>query len=278
VITPSISNRFFFAEQNGAVAEAHRLGYKTQAFSHDDNNDRQDQLVDDAIAQHAAAIILEPVHNVSSVATVQRAANAGIGVFLLRYLIYPSGVAKAQIKLDENTGATLQAVELARLMGNTGEYAELLGDPAYMESGIRSAVYHNVLDKIPSLTMVSQEVAYWDTDTAEKKTKEILGSHPNIKGIIAANDAMALGAVNALKAAGRNDVAVVGFDGAQEAIQAILEGSLKATVLQPIAETAKLAMDEADQWIRTGSTGQPERQLIECTFVTPANASQVTGW
>ena len=97
----------------------------------------------------------------------------------------------------------------------------------------------------------------------------------NIKGVIAGNDTMALGAMAALKAAGLGKVIVVGFDGSPDAIASIKAGEIKATVLQPAALIARLAVDQAHQFITTGSTGQPEKQSIDCELVTPANADAV---
>jgi erythritol transport system substrate-binding protein len=85
---------------------------------------------------------------------------------------------------------------------------------------------------------------------------------------------MALGAQAALLAAGRSDVIVVGFDGSDDAIQSIMKGELKATALQPVAEMAIQAAIQADQYIKTGSTGKPEKQSIDMVLLTPENACQ----
>jgi len=87
---------------------------------------------------------------------------------------------------------------------------------------------------------------------------------------------MALGAVAALKSAGLSKkVKVVGFDGSPDAVSAIKAGTMDATVLQPAAQIAKTAVDEADKYIKTGKTGQPEKQSIDCTLITKANAAKV---
>ncbi|HZQ44602.1 MAG TPA: substrate-binding domain-containing protein, partial [Acidobacteriaceae bacterium] len=99
-------------------------------------------------------------------------------------------------------------------------------------------------------------------------------SHAHLKGIIAGNDTMALGAVAAARGAGRSDLIIVGFDGSPDAIAAIQRGELVATALQPAVLIARLAVDEADQFRRTGSTGKPERQIIPCDLVTRSNAAE----
>jgi erythritol transport system substrate-binding protein len=85
---------------------------------------------------------------------------------------------------------------------------------------------------------------------------------------------MALGAAAALKNAGMQSVIVVGLDGSPDAIASIKGGGMKATVLQPAAKVARLAVDLAHKFLTTGGTGMPEKQSIDCELVTPANADQ----
>jgi erythritol transport system substrate-binding protein len=85
---------------------------------------------------------------------------------------------------------------------------------------------------------------------------------------------MALGAAAALKAAGLGKVIVAGFDGIPDALAAVKAGDLKATVLQPAAKIARLAVEQADRYLKTGSTGAAEKQSIDCELVTPANVGQ----
>ena len=92
--------------------------------------------------------------------------------------------------------------------------------------------------------------------------------------MIAGNDTMALGAAAALKNAGMEKVIVAGFDGSPDAIASIRSGGIKATVLQPAAAIARLAVDQAHRYLTTGSTGAPEKQSVDCELVTPANADQ----
>jgi erythritol transport system substrate-binding protein len=104
--------------------------------------------------------------------------------------------------------------------------------------------------------------------------ESLLQAHPEVKGVIAGNDTMALGAQAALLAAGRDDVIVMGFDGSDDAIQSIMKGELKATSLQPVAEMAIQAAIQADEFIRTGKIGKPEKQSIDMVLITPENGCQ----
>jgi erythritol transport system substrate-binding protein len=157
-------------------------------------------------------------------------------------------------------------------MNGNGEYAELLGKESDTNAQIRTKGFHAVLDQYPGLKLVSAQSANWSQAEAFQKTETMLQAHGNIAGIIAGNDTMALGAAAALKSAGKSNVQVTGFDGSPDAIDAIERGELRATALQPAVLISRLAVDEADRYLKTGSTGQPELQIIPCELVTKSNA------
>jgi erythritol transport system substrate-binding protein len=159
-------------------------------------------------------------------------------------------------------------------MGEEGQYVELTGRDTDTNAQIRSQGYHDVLDTYEGLEMVAQQTANWSQTEGYSVMETILQANPDIKGVISGNDTMALGAQAALIAAGRDDVIVVGFDGSDDAIQSIVQGELDATALQPVAEMAQQAAIQADQYIKTGSTGKPEKQSIDMVLLTPENACQ----
>jgi erythritol transport system substrate-binding protein len=278
IITPSPSNPFFKAEQDASKAEAEKLGYTTQVYSHDDDATKQSQLIDGAISSKAAAIILDNAGADASISAIARAKAAGIPTFLIDREIDTTGVAAAQIVSNNYQGATLGAQEFAKLMGNSGNYAELTGRDTDTNAHIRSQGYHDVLDQISGMKMVAQQTANWDQQQALTVTETILQAHPDIKGIISGNDTMALGIWAALQAAGKTDVIVVGFDGSDDVISSIKAGGIKATVLQPAAQISRMAVDQADVVINGGSTGLPEKQSVDCVLVNAANADQFSGF
>jgi erythritol transport system substrate-binding protein len=275
IITPSPDNVFFKAEQDAASAQAKKLGYETLVLSHDDDPTKQSQEIDTAISRKAAAIVLDNAGADASVAAVQRAKDAGIPTFLVDREINKTGVAVAQIVSNNAQGAGLGGQEFAKLMDGKGEYAELTGKPTDTNAGVRSQGYHGVLDQYPNLKMVAQQSANWDQAEALSKTQTILQAHPNIKGIIAGNDTMALGAYAAVQAAKKN-VLVVGFDGSPDVVSSIMKDGIKATVLQPASKISEMAVDQADAYIKAGGkAGQPEKQSIDCVLVNKDNAPQV---
>jgi erythritol transport system substrate-binding protein len=73
-------------------------------------------------------------------------------------------------------------------------------------------------------------------------------------------------------------VIVVGFDGSPDVVAQIRTGAIKATVLQPIVNLSLMATDQADRYLKTGSTGLPEKQTVDCFLITPATADKYDNW
>jgi erythritol transport system substrate-binding protein len=274
VITPSHDNPFFKAEAEAASARARELGYEPVVSVHDDDANKQDQLIDVAIARTVAAIVLDNAGADASVAAVRKAKDAGIPVFLIDREINVTGVAAAQIVSNNYQGASLAAEEFVRLLGEKGRYVELVGRESDTNAAVRSRGFHDVLDRYPDLQLAARQSANWDQREAFQKMETLIQGNRDIAGVIAGNDTMALGAVAALQGAGLGHVVVVGFDGSPDAIASIARGELKATVLQPAALIARLAVDQAHAFLTRGATGQPEKQSIDCELITRDNAAQ----
>lgn len=275
IITPSLDNPFFGQEAIGAELRAKELGYETLKFSHGDDAYKQSELVDNAIARNAAAIILDNAGADASVSAVQRAKAAGVPMFLIDREISARDAAEVQIVSNNYQGATAGAQAFVEALGERGAYLELVGRESDTNAKIRSRGFHDVLDQYPSLKMAARQSANWDQAQAFSVTQSVLQAHPEIKGVVAGNDTMALGAIAALESAGRRDVVVVGFDGSNDARQAILAGKMHATVLQPALRQAQFAVELADRFLKTGSTGQPEKILMDCFLIDRSNAAQL---
>src|SRR4051812_28213044 len=275
IITPAVDNPFFKAEADAAAAKAKALGYQTSVASHDDDPNKQSELIDAAISRKAKAIVLDNAGADASIGPVKKAKAAGIPVFLIDREINATGIATAQIVSNNSQGAGLGGQQFVKATGGKGRYVELLGKESDTNAGVRHKGYADVLSQYPDLKRVAQQSANWDQQEAFTKMETIIQRNRNIDGVIAGNDTMALGAVAALKSAGlTGKVKVVGFDGSPDAVSAIKDGSMDATVLQPAAQIAEMAVQQADQMIKTGKTGQPENQSIDCELVTKDNADE----
>jgi erythritol transport system substrate-binding protein len=275
VIVPGHDNPFFKAEADGAEAKAKELGYDVWSVQHNDDANKQMELFDAAIAKGVVAIILDNAGADATVAAVKKAKDAGIPSFLIDREITEAGVAVSQIISNNFQGAQAGAEEFVKLMEEEGTYIELVGKESDTNAGIRSKGYHDIIDQYPDLKMVGQESANWSQTEAFDDMQTLLQANPDVKGVICGNDTMAMGAMAALKAAGKGDVIVVGFDGSNEVRDSILAGDIKATVLQPCYREAEMAVEQADKFINEGSTGLPEKQLMDCVLINADNAAKL---
>jgi erythritol transport system substrate-binding protein len=277
VITPSHDNVFFKAEADAAVAKAKELGYTAQSDSHDDDPNKQSQLIDTAISNKAKAIILDNAGADVTIGAVQKAKDAGIPVFLIDREINQAGIAQAQIVSNNAQGAGLVGESFVKAMNGKGNFIELTGKATDTNAAVRSDAYHAVIDQYADMKMLAQETANWDQQEAFTKIETLLQKNKDVQGIIAGNDTMALGAVAAVDAAGlTGKVIVAGFDGSPDAAQAIKDKKMLATGLQPAAAIAEMAVEQADQFIRTGETGQPEKQSVDCVLIDSSNVDKYT--
>jgi erythritol transport system substrate-binding protein len=272
VIVPPVENPFFGAMQTIAADKAEELGYTTSRLVHNDDANEQLQLFESCVAQGAVAIILDNAGADATVAAVQTAADAGVPSFLVDREITSDGVAVAQIVADNFQGATILAEYFAELMDEEGTYLELTGRDTDTNAHVRSDGYHGVLDELDGMEMLATQTANWDQNEGFTVTETLLQQYPDVKGIIAGNDTMALGAQAAVNDF-NPDIIVVGFDGSDEAIISINAGELKATALQPVADMALQAAIQADEYIKAGGmTEMDEKQSIGMVLLTPENA------
>ena len=275
IITPGHENPFFRTAAEVAEARARALGYDTRVHVHNDDPVLQSQLFDLAIADRAAAIILDNAGADVTIAAVQRARDAGIPSFLIDREINALGVAMTQIVANNFQGATLVAEYFVQRMGETGYWIELVGRETDTNAHVRSDAFNDVIDQFPNMRRVARQTANWDQAEAFTVMQTLIQAHPNIRGVVCGNDTMAMGASAALMAAGMHDVIVVGFDGSNDVRDAILRGEIAATGLQQIAAISELAVEQADRYLRTGSTGHPERQLVDSILINSANANRL---
>lgn len=275
VITPSHSNPFFKTEATQAEARARELGYQVKAVSHDDDPTKQSQLFDNAIADKAAAIICDNAGADATVQAVRKAREAGIPTFLIDREINVEGVAISQIVANNYQGAKQIAEIWVEEMGEKGKYAELLGKESDTNAGVRSAAFHEVIDQYDGLELVAEQTANWEQTQAYEKMETILQSHPDIKGVICGNDTMAVGAQAALEAHNMTDVKIIGVDGTDEAAGLIRAGKLTGTALQQCALMARMAAEQADRYLKEGTTSLGEKQLVDCIAITAENVGNL---
>lgn len=278
VITPATSNPAFKAEADTAVATAKDLGYDVKAISHDDDPTKQTEAFDSAIADKAAAIICDNAGADATIEAVKKAADANIPTFLIDREITDTGIAIAQIIADNNQGASDVAQAFVDAMGEKGGYVELLGKLTDTNAKVRTDAFHGIVDQYTDMTMLEQQVANWEQTEAYDKMETLIQSYGDkIQGVMCGNDTMLQGACAALDAHGMK-VPVIGVDGSDEARDLIKTGKATATALQQFAVIARTAVEEADEYLKNGSTGKDEKQLIPCIVITEENVDKLNGF
>ena len=279
IITPDKDNTFFIAESDAAKAKAESLGYETWLAVHGDDPNVESDLIDTAISKNAAAIIIDIANADASPNNLRRATEAGIPVFCMDREINVTGIAKAQLISDNFQGAQLGAEYFVELMGEKGNYIELVGKESDTNAGVRSQGFHSIIDQYPNIKMAARQTANWSQTEAYSVIESLLQANPNINGIICGNDTMALGSQAAIEAAGRGDIIVMGFDGNDNVLDSMLQGKIEGTVMQPNALNAEMAVELADKYINSGSTGMDQEKILNgCFLITPDNADEWRGY
>ncbi|MFV0334931.1 MAG: D-ribose ABC transporter substrate-binding protein [Tropicimonas sp.] len=278
IIVTDRANPYWFTEGEVARVTAEELGYTTNVTDHKSDTNTESNMIDAAITNGAKAIILDPANADGSIGAVKKAIDAGIPVFLVNAEINESGLAIGQLVSNNAQGAALGAVQWVELVGDEAKYVEFFGNPADNNAATRSNGYETVISQYPDLEKVAEEVANWDRTQGYNKMQSIIQANPDFTAVISGNDEMALGAIAALKEAGKlGDVIVGGFDGSPDAVDAIKAGELAYSVLQPVAVFSAEAVKQADYYIKNGEPMvAEEKQLFDCLLITPDNVDKYT--
>ena len=180
-----------------------------------------------------------------------RAKAADVPVFCIDREINANDAATSQILSDSYSGCVALGQYFVEQVGEKGQYAELLGLLGDNNTHNRSKGFHSVVDRYPGLKMVAQQTAGFDRTMGLEVMESILQGHPDINAVFCGNDAMAMGAYQAIVAAGKADrVKVFGFDGADDVVRLIAEGKIAATGMQFPKTMARTAVEFADQWLK----------------------------
>ncbi len=241
LIMKSLANEFFQTMEKGARdhQQAHSGDYELIANGIKDEQDvsRQVQLVEQMVSQKVDAIIIAPADSQALVGVCQRARDAGVAVVNIdnkfsEDVLKERGIHIPFVGPDNRKGARLAGEFLARQLKVGDKVALLEGVPGAINGIQRKLGFEDAI-KSASLTLVSSQSANWETDKANRIVAALLAEQPELKAIFCCNDSMALGAVAALKAAGKlGQVLVAGFDNISAVQQLIRDGKILCTVDQ----------------------------------------------
>jgi ribose transport system substrate-binding protein len=233
VVVSTLNNPWFVFLANTAADKAKALGYEAKIFDSQNNTALESDHFENIIVAGFDAILFNSTDAEGSIANVLKAKEKGIPVFCMDREINSITAATSQILSDSYSGAVAIGKYFTRQLGKKGNYAELLGLAADNNTWARSKGFHSVVDNYPGLKRVASQHADFDRNKAMEVMETILQANSNIDAVFCGNDAMAMGAYQALLSAGKSDrVKVFGFDGAEDIIIAINENKVTATGMQ----------------------------------------------
>lgn len=274
VVVSTLNNPWFVVLADTAKARAEELGYDATVFDSQNDTAKEAANFDNIIASGYKAILFNPTDANGSIANVLKAKKAGIPVFCIDREINSTNAATCQMLSDSYSGCVKLGQYFVKTVGKTGKYAELLGIVGDNNTWNRSKGFHSVVDNYPGLKMVAQQSADFDRAKGLEVMEAILQAHPDLNAVFCGNDAMAMGAYQALVAAGKDkQVKVFGFDGADDVVKLIAEGKIAATGMQYPKLMARTAAEYADEYIK-GKRDFPQKIPVKVDLVTKENVSQ----
>ena len=271
VVVSTLNNPWFVILAESAKARAVELGYDATIFDSQNDTAKEASHFENLIAGGYKAVLFNPTDADGSVANVLKAKKAGVPVFCIDREVNSTNAATSQMLSDNYSGCVALGQYFVKTVGKEGKYAELLGLVGDNNTWNRSKGFHSVVDRYPGLKMVAQQSADFDRAKALEVLESILQKNPDIKAVFCGNDAMAMGAYQALVSAGKADkVKVFGFDGADDVVKLIAEKKIAATGMQFPKVMAQKAAEYADEYIK-GKRDFQQKVPVKVDLVTPEN-------
>jgi ribose transport system substrate-binding protein len=273
IVISTLNNPWFVVLADAARERAQELGYESAVFNSQNDTAVETSHFENIMAAGYGAILFNPTDADGSIANVRRAKEAGIPVFCIDREINANDAATSQILSDSYAGCVSLGQYFVETIGEQGAYVELLGLTGDNNTHNRSKGFHSVVARFDGLKMVAQQPADFDRGKALEVMESILQKQPAIDGVFCGNDAMAMGAYQALVAAGKErDVKVFGFDGADDVVKLIAEGKIAATGMQFPKTMARKAAEFADEWFK-GRRQFEQKVPVAVELVTRENVS-----
>jgi ribose transport system substrate-binding protein len=254
LVMKSLANEFFKTMEDGAKKHnaEHSSDYTliTNGIKDEQDVARQIDLVEQTIAQKVDAIVIAPADSKALVPVCKKAMDAGIVVINIDNKLDAGVLAAKNAKIpfigpNNRKGAELAGRELASKLKAGDKVAIVEGAPNAFNATQRKLGFEDAI-AAAKLTVVTSQTGNWEMDKANQVVSGMITEHPDLKGVFCANDNMALGAVAALKAAGKLDkVKVAGFDNISAVHQLVQDGQIVATVDQHADKLAVYGIEYA---------------------------------
>jgi ribose transport system substrate-binding protein len=272
VFTKNRTNPAYAAARLGAARVARRFGAETADFVPQTPDDPVDQsrLIDEALALRPDAVVLAPVHPTRINEALLRIQAAGVPLFGFVNPI-PVGRCVSFVGSDDYRLGAEVAAHLYRHIRGTGEVLLVSGPADSVTSVPRMRAFHDAASGYPGVRLVGPCMGAYDRQRARQEVSRWLSQNPPPAGVLAANDAMALGVLEALREAG-HEAAISGVNAIPEAIGAIKKGDMLASADFNAMGMAALATECALRHLR-GET-VPRRIELPVQIVDRANCSR----
>ncbi|WP_435102497.1 ribose ABC transporter substrate-binding protein RbsB [Arhodomonas sp. AD133] len=245
LVVSTLNNPFFVTLQEGAQAQAKELGHELTVLDSRDDPARELSNVEDAVIQGVDALLVNPTDS-NAVASAVRAANArDIPVITLDRAANRGDVV-AHVASDNVEGGRLAGDYVIDQLDGDGEVVQLEGVPGASATRDRGKGFMEAISDAGGIELVASQPAEFNRTKGMNVMENLLQAHDDIDAVFAQNDEMALGAVRAIEASGR-DIMVVGFDGTDDGVAAVEDGSMAATVAQQAGRIGELGVTTADR-------------------------------
>ncbi len=267
-----MTNSFTITLSNAVKAAAEDLGVELVVFDGGQDVSKQISQVESAIIQGYAGILIEPASVDGIKPAVTAANNAGIPLVTINQRITNQELARAFVGVEHVEGGEIEMKYVVEAIGGKGKVAFLLG-PLGSDGQIgRTTGYYNVLEDYPDIEVVYEQSANWRTDEALKLAENWLQTGVDLVAIVANNDGMAMGALKAVEDAQMLDkIKIFGVDATADALAAVAEGRLAATVSQSTEAQALAAMDALVKLVNGEEV--PAEIIVGHTLITKDNVA-----
>ncbi|MGX5209974.1 ABC transporter permease/substrate-binding protein [Streptomyces violaceus] len=240
----TLNNPFFVQIRAGAQAEAEKLGVDLTVTDAQNDASQQANQLQNFTSSGLGAIIVNPVDSDAASNSVKAADKAKIPVIGVDRVVNNAKL-DTLVASDNVAGGELAAKSIGEKLGGKGKIVILQGQAGTSAARERAQGFANGLKAYPGIQVVAQQPADFDRTKGLDVMSNLLQAHPDVQGVIAANDEMALGAIKALGSKAGKSVSVVGFDGTPDGLKAVEGGTLYASVAQQPSQLGKIAVDNA---------------------------------
>jgi ribose transport system substrate-binding protein len=242
----TLNNPFFVTLKEGAEEEAKAKGVEIVVANAQDDSAKQISDIEDLIQQGVDVLLINPTDSAAVSAGIESANSANIPVITLDRTA-DGGEVVAHIASDNIAGGKMAGDFILEQLGKKGKVVEIEGLPGSSAARERGEGFHQSVDAVSDIEVAAKQTADFDRAKGLTVMENILQGNKDIQAVFAHNDEMALGALQAVEAAGLTDVIVVGFDATEDAVKAVEEGRMTATVAQKPAVIGQKGIDTAIQ-------------------------------